>query len=220
MSAKDFSKSTIEEIRSFYLFHYFAIHSYYKRLKNLSAKNESGTSSVASPGGNLYHVAAEFADAKAIQFLMEKGVKPVVDKNKDTPLHIIAGTVEGSPAEAASFYEKHGGDIYRSTEFLLEAGVDPLRKNLSGETAFYRAAVKGIYPAIQALVDKKVSIDAGEAESVVREICSRYPDREAPLNKELFEDRFYLVHKGEIERANKVIAILQEAKIGGPELEA
>jgi hypothetical protein len=209
MSAKDFSKCTVEEIRTFYLFHYFAIHSYYKRLKNLSAKNESG--------GHLYHVAAEFADAKAIRFLMEKGVKPVVDKYKNTPLHYIAETVRNSPAEAASFYEKNGGDIYRSTELLLEAGVDPLRRNLNGETAFYRAAKAGIYPAVQALVDKKAGIDAGEAENAVREICSKYPGRKTPLNKELFEDRFYLVYKDEIERANKVIAILHEAEIADPD---
>jgi hypothetical protein len=209
MSAKDFSKCTVEEIRTFYLFHYFAIHSYYKRLKNLSAKNESG--------GNLYHVAAEFADAKAIRFLMGKGIKPVVDKNNDTPLHLIACAIEGSPAEAASFYEKHGDDIYRSTELLLEAGVDPLRKNLLGETAFYKAAVKGIYPVVQALVDKKVSIDAEEAKNATREICSGFSDRKLYFNKELANDTFEHVYKSEIERANKVIAILQEAKIVGPD---
>jgi hypothetical protein len=211
MSAKDFSKCTVDEIRSFYLFHYFAIHSYYKRLKNLSAKNERG--------GNLYHVAAEFADANAIRFLMEKGVKPVVDKNKNTPLHCIAEIVRSCPADAASFYEKHSDDIYRSTELLLELGVDPLAKNLNGETAFYRAAKMGIYPIVQALADKKAGIDAGEAEDAVREICFKYPDRKTPLNKELFDDRFYLVYKGEIDRANKVIAILQKAKIVDPEKE-
>jgi ankyrin repeat protein len=209
MSAKDFSKSTVEEIRGLYLFHYFAIHSYYKRLKNLSAKNESG--------GNLYHVAAEFADAKAIRFLMEKGVKPVVDKNKETPLHFTARVVEGSPAEAASFYEKHSDDIYRSTELLLESGIDPLLKNLNGETAFYRAAVKGIYPVVQAMADKKVGIDAGEAENAVREICSGFSDRKLYFNKELANDTFEHVYKGEIDRANKVIAILKEAKIVGVE---
>jgi hypothetical protein len=209
MSAKDFSKSTVEEIRSFYLFHYFAIHSYYKRLKNLSAKNESG--------GNLYHVAAEFADAKAIQFLMEKGVKPLVDKNKETPLHCIARVIEGSPADANSFYEKHSDDIYRSTELLLEAGVDPLLKNLNGETAFYHAAKMGIYPVIQAMADKKVSIDAGEAENAVRVICSGFSDRKLHFNEELASDTFENVYKGEIERANKVIAILQEAKIVSPD---
>jgi hypothetical protein len=62
-----------------------------------------------------------------------------------------------------------------------------------------------------------LSIDAGEAKDVIREICSGFSDRKLYFNKELANDTFEHVYKGEIDRANKVIAILQEAKIVSPD---
>jgi ankyrin repeat protein len=194
MSTEDFSEYNFRELDAAHVNNYFAVSSIYKRLKDPSMQNERGQ--------NPYHIAAQFADARAIGFLIDRGVKPVADEDKSTPLHEIASRIGPNSIKSAMLYGERRNDIYRSTELLLEAGADPAVKNSGGETAYVIAAVKGIYPVIQAFADRKAITEAG-AEELMPAICSK-----------LSSDSLY---EGDLERIRKVISILLEAKILDPE---
>ena len=120
------------------------VHEVYRQFEDKNFTNESGDS--------LLHLAAEYADFGAIELLLYEGAKAnVVNKYDATPLHKIG---DFDPR----YYKYTDSDIYKTTALLVDAKVSTLRKNESGLTCYHLAAQNGIYPVIQALLDKNVKM--------------------------------------------------------------
>lgn len=125
---------------------------------------------------DLYHLAARFADADAIQFLTEAGIKPRADKYGGTALHALA----------KSKFDINGADrdikavkIYNAAAALLKAGVNPKKKGDAGKLAYFEAGLVYMYPLIEALGDASIKMDATaqEGKNLLHDICDKLTHR-------------------------------------------
>lgn len=108
-------------------------------------------------GNTLYHLAARFWDDEAIGYLTAEGVKARPNDYDDTPLHTLVKSPYGN--DILNF-EKKSTAIYRCTQQLLGAGVNPKKKNESGQIAYLEAGKHLMYPFIQAMADNGVKMNA------------------------------------------------------------
>ena len=98
-----------------------------------------------------YHNAASHADVEAISRLRESGANAAeVNKYNETPLHALTEAYHNNIYD----YKR----IYDATVALLEVKVSALRKEENGSLCYHWAASRGIYPMIQALIDKGVRL--------------------------------------------------------------
>ncbi|WNY25599.1 ankyrin repeat domain-containing protein [Methanolapillus millepedarum] len=102
----------------------------------------------------LIHMAASYADGKNIRRLVEGGAQAgVVNAYGQTPLHLLCESTH------LGFYRPSDDEIYDAACALLDAKVSALRKNDRGQTCYHLAADKGVYPMIQAMIDRGVKIN-------------------------------------------------------------
>ena len=142
--------------------------SLYRELPDISITSDAAES--------LYHLAARFADAGAIRFLKEAGQKPAADKYGNTPLHALTQT---------RFYfddpnlDEISAKIYDTAEALLEAGVNPKKKNDSGKLAYFEAGLLYMYPFLQAMAEAGVRMDFAESGgmNLLHTICDKLGNR-------------------------------------------
>lgn len=144
---------------------------------------------------DLYHLAARFADADAVNFLQEKGIKPRSDKYGNTALHALTNTRFDF---GSANVEQQSAAIYATAQALLNAGVNGKKKNDSGKLAYYEAGLKYMYSFIEAMGDAGVKMDATaeEGKNLLHTICDK------------------LVHRktlpGAVDAATKTVAALLE----------
>lgn len=110
-----------------------------------------------SKGKNLYHLAARFFDAEAIEYLSSQDIKPRADEAGNTPLHDL---VDSPYTNDIRNLARKADDIYRSVKRLIELKVNPKKKNDEGQIAYIKAGIGMMYPFIQALADCGVRMDA------------------------------------------------------------
>ncbi|MCD0490605.1 ankyrin repeat domain-containing protein [Pedobacter sp. MC2016-14] len=140
----------------------------FKQLPELGIKSEYEE--------DLYHLAARFSDAAAVRFLKANGIKPGTDRYGNTPLHALTGTrfdfVDPKLEEVA---EK----IYQTAQALLDAGVNPKKKNDSGKLAYFEAGLLYMYPFLQAMGEAGVRMDATESGgmNLLHTICDKLGNR-------------------------------------------
>ncbi|MDR1902542.1 MAG: ankyrin repeat domain-containing protein [Treponema sp.] len=123
-----------------------------------------------------YHIAARCADPAAVEWLLNAGLKPCLDRDEQTPLHYLARcNIHGEDIE------KRSGDIYRTALLLLDAGLDPNRRDMKGIAAYFDAGLNGLYPFIRAMADRKVRMDAvgQEGKNLLHAICARLYHRKS-----------------------------------------
>lgn len=151
---------------------------------------------------NLYHLAARFTDVDAIHFLKEAGLKPATDKYGNTPLHALTGTRFdfGDPN-----VEEVAVKIYDTARALLDAGINPKKKNDSGKLAYFEAGLLYMYPFLQAMGEADVRMDFTESGgmNLLHTICDKLGNR-----KDL---------RGAVEAVTKTVRILLEK--GGIDIE-
>lgn len=143
----------------------------------------------------LYHLAARYADAAAVNFLKEAGIRPVADKYGNTPLHTLASSrFDTNSPELEATATK----INETAKALLDAGVNPKKKNDSGKLAYFEAGLVYMYPMLDVLGDAGVKMDATDSEgkNILHVICEK------------------LVHRktipGAVEAATKTVHVLLE----------
>ncbi|TDQ09486.1 ankyrin repeat domain-containing protein [Pedobacter metabolipauper] len=136
----------------------------YKSLPEINITNESDE--------NLYHLATQFTDTWAIEFLKNAGLKPAADKYGNTPLHTLTTTKFdlGSPD-----LETNAVKIYDTAMLLLDLGINPKKKNDSGKLAYFEAGLLYMYPFIKAMGDAGVKMDAtqDEGKNLLHTICDK-----------------------------------------------
>ena len=189
------------EIRDAYQRNMFAsagdqvdILSLYKQLPAITITNDYGES--------LYHLAARFTDAEAIRFLKEAGLKPAADQYGNTALHALTNTrFDLSDPKL----EEKAVQVYYAAQGLLEAGVNPKKKNDSGKLAYFEAGLLYIWPFLQAMGEAGVRMDAAEAGgmNLLHTICDKLANR-----KDI---------TGAVAAATKTISVLLEK--GGIDIE-
>ncbi len=130
-----------------------AIHEQYKSLTDLGIKGDTDE--------DLYHLAARFADAEAVSFLKDSGIKPAQDKYGNTALHALAASKFDLKDPEI---EVKAQAIYATAKLLLEAGVNPKKKNDAGKLAYFDAGSSYMYPLVDALADNGVRMDATDSE--------------------------------------------------------
>lgn len=119
----------------------------YKSLSDLELYNDKEE--------GFYHLAARFADAEAIRFLSDSGLRPRVDKYGNTALHSLTAT--RFDLRNPGLYEE---SIRESARQLLEAGVNPKKKNDSGKIAYVEAGLLYLYPMLEAIGEAGLKMDA------------------------------------------------------------
>ncbi|MFC4209734.1 ankyrin repeat domain-containing protein [Pedobacter lithocola] len=142
--------------------------SLYKHLPDLKLTSDYGES--------LYHLAARFTDTEAIRFLKDAGVKPDVDKYGNTPLHALTNTRFNFDDPNL---EKIEVKIFETAQALLEADVNPKKKNDSGKLAYFEAGLLYMYPFLQAMGDANVRMDVAESGgmNLLHTICDKLANR-------------------------------------------
>lgn len=124
----------------------------------------------------LYHLAARFADADAVAFLKDAGIKPVTDRYGNTALHALTNT-------RFDFKDPNlkevSGKIYNTAKALLDAGVNPKKKNDSGKLAYFEAGLLYIYPFLEAMGEAGVKMDIAESGgmNLLHTICDKLGNR-------------------------------------------
>ncbi|OOQ59417.1 ankyrin repeat domain-containing protein [Mucilaginibacter pedocola] len=159
----------------------------YRALTSVDIRNEQEE--------NLYHLAARFADAPAIAFLKEAGLRADADKYSNTAFHALATSKFDLNAPGL---EEKATKIYDTAKALLEAGINPKKKNDSGKLAYMEAGLVYMYPMLDALGDTGLKMDATaeEGKNLLHLICDK------------------LVHRktipGAVEAATKTVRVLIE----------
>ena len=87
---------------------------------------------------DLYHSAARFTDEQAIHFLKDAGLKPSVDKYGNTALHSLTQTRFDFTDPQL---EEKSVKIYRTALALIDAGINPKKKNDSGKLPYFEAGL-------------------------------------------------------------------------------
>lgn len=102
---------------------------------------------------SLCHIAAKYADAESLAYLISEGARPnVLDAYGLTPLHMLAGYTEQR-------HQYKGADIAKSTELLLAAKVSTLRKGESGNYCYHDAARAANIAFLEVLIKSGVKVD-------------------------------------------------------------
>ena len=140
----------------------------YKQLPDVSIASEYDES--------LYHLAARFTDADAIQFLKEAGLKPGTDKYGNTALHALTNTrldFDDPKLEEVALR------IYNTAQALLDVGFNPKKKNDSGKLAYFEAGLLYMYPFLQAMGEAGVRMDVTESGgmNLLHTICDKLGNR-------------------------------------------
>jgi len=125
---------------------------------------------------NLYHLAARFTDADGIRFLKAAGIRPDQDKYGNTPFHSLINTRFDFDDPKL---EDRVSEIYQTSKALIEAGVNPKKKNDSGKLAYYEAGLLYMYPFLQAMGEAGVRMDATESggRNLLHTICDKLGNR-------------------------------------------
>lgn len=142
--------------------------SLYKQLPDISITSDYGES--------LYHLAARFTDADAIRFLQEAGLKPTPDEYGNTAFHALVNTwFDFTDPKLEETAEK----IYHTAQALLDAGINPKKKNDSGKLAYFEAGLLYLYPFLQAMGEASVRMDAAESGgmNLLHVICDKLGNR-------------------------------------------
>ncbi|RZJ73144.1 MAG: ankyrin repeat domain-containing protein, partial [Flavobacterium sp.] len=142
--------------------------SLYKQLPDLNITSEYDE--------NLYHLAARFTDAEAINFLKDAGIKPELDKYGNTALHSLTGTRFDFTDPKL---EEVAAKIYETANALLDAGVNPKKKNDSGKLAYFEAGLLYMYPFLEAMGEAGVRMDVTESGgmNLLHTICDKLGNR-------------------------------------------
>jgi len=166
----------------------------YKHLSDLELTSDYGE--------NLYHLAARFTDPEAIRLLQDAGIKPSLDKYGNTPLHALTNTRFNFDDPNL---EKIEVKIFETAQALLEAGVNPKKKNDSGKLPYFEAGLLYMYPFIRAMGEANVRMDVAESGgmNLLHTICDKLANR-----KDI---------KGAIPAVTKTVRILLEK--GGIDIE-
>jgi len=105
---------------------------------------------------DLYNLSARYLDHEAIRYLTAENCKPQEDDNGNTALHALTQTpYRLDPTNFITMEEP----IRQTAVALLDAGVDPWHKNEESESAAMLAAAAFMYPMLQALAGKGISLD-------------------------------------------------------------
>lgn len=125
---------------------------------------------------DLYHLAARFTDENAIRFLKEAGLRPSSDKYGNTALHALTQTRFDYTDPKL---EEKAVEIYRTALALLEASVNPKKKNDSGKLAYFEAGLLYMYPFLQAMGEANVKMDYTESGgmNLLHTICDKLANR-------------------------------------------
>jgi ankyrin repeat protein len=125
---------------------------------------------------NLYHLAAQFKDAAAVRFLKEAGLSPDTDRYGNTALHALTNTrFDFGQPELEEVVSK----IQDTAQALLDAGVNPKKKNDSGKVAYFEAGLLYMYPFLQAMADAGLRMDVTESGgmNLLHVICDKLGNR-------------------------------------------
>ena len=105
-------------------------------------------------------LAADYADADALELLFEAGVAPsVTGKNGSTLLHYVA---EQRKSRFSSFDPTPlpAGAVAKATEFLLENGVSALRKETNRNmTCYHYAAENAVFEMVEVMAARGVKLN-------------------------------------------------------------
>ncbi|MGI4752038.1 MAG: ankyrin repeat domain-containing protein [Janthinobacterium lividum] len=164
-----------DEIREIYQRNIFAaasdqvdMLSLYKQLPNIGITSDHEQ--------NLYHLAARFTDADAIRFLKEAGLRPAVDEYGNTALHALTNTrFDFTDPKLEEIAVK----IYHTAQALLDAAINPKKKNDSGKLPYFEAGLLYMYPFLQAMGEAGVRMDAAESGgmNLLHAICDKLGNR-------------------------------------------
>lgn len=105
-------------------------------------------------------LAARAADVAVMRLLVEHGADPKTPTaDHTTPLMVAAGIgfYEGVT------YAATDDEVIEAVRLALDLGADIHAANDAGETALHGAAVRGVNPLVQFLVDKGAKLDAKDA---------------------------------------------------------
>lgn len=145
-----------------------AMLSLYKQLPDLSITNDYEE--------NLYHLAARFTDADAIRFLTEAELQPAANKYGNTALHALTNTRFDFDDPNL---EEIATKIYDTAQALLDAGINPKKKNDSGKPAYFEAGLLYMYPFLQVMGEAGVRMDFTESGgmNLLHVICDKLGNR-------------------------------------------
>lgn len=140
----------------------------YKQLADVSITNDHEE--------NLYHLAARFTDPEAVQFLQGAGLKPTADKYGNTPLHALTNT--RFDFDDPKIDEK-AAKIHGTAQALLDAGVNPKKRNDSGKLAYFEAGLLYMYPFLEVMGNAGVKMDVADSGgmNLLHVICDKLGNR-------------------------------------------
>ena len=142
--------------------------SLYKQLPDKSITGDSQD--------DLYHLAARFTDIDAIHYLQQTGLKPAADKYGNTALHALTQTrFDFTDPEL----QKKAEEIYQTAKALLDAGINPKKKNDSGKLPYFEAGLLYMYPFLRAMGEAGVRMDVAESGgmNLLHTICDKLGNR-------------------------------------------
>jgi ankyrin repeat protein len=151
---------------------------------------------------NLYHLAARYTDAEAVIFLKEAGLKTEADRYGNTAMHALTNTrFDFDDPKLEDIAIK----ISATARALLQAGVNPKKKNDSGKLAYFEAGLLYMYPFLEVMGEAGMRMDASESGgmNLLQVICDKLGNR-----KDI---------KGAIPAVMKTVRVLMEK--GGIDLE-
>lgn len=123
----------------------------------------------------LIHLAAKFADAEAIKYLLSEGLKAnVKDRLDRTPLHYLAVCSEET--------EQPAEDIKQTVFALLDAKLSALLRDSNRSDTCYHLAMKERpnFAMIYALMERKVKLDMPDKENKnLLHLIACHPGRDA-----------------------------------------
>jgi ankyrin repeat protein len=166
-----------DEIKNTYQRNMFAtdadkvdILSLYKQLPDISITSDYEE--------NLYHLAGSFADAEAVRFLKESGLRPAADKYGNTALHALTNTRFNFDDPKL---DEVSAKIYDTAQALLDAGVNPKKKNDSGKLAYFEAGLLYMYPFLEVMGEAGVKMDVAESGgmNLLHVICEKLGNRKS-----------------------------------------
>ncbi len=140
----------------------------YKQLPDVDITNDYGES--------LYHLAARFTDVAAIGFLKAAALRPNADQYGNTALHALTNTRFDFDSPNL---EEIALKIYNTAQALLDAGINPKKKNDSGKLAYFEAGLLYMYPFLQAMGEAGVKMDVTDSGgmNLLHTICDKLGNR-------------------------------------------
>lgn len=170
----------------------------YKEIEDTVATGDSGST--------LYHLAARFIDYPAIEYLSAQGVKARNDDYSNTALHALAQTPYGNNVKN---YSLMSVEIYKTAKALLDAGVNPKKKNDDGKIAYMIAGQSCMYPFIKAMAEAGLKMDGvgGEGKNLVLIILDALYHRKSieGVKENAYETIKILIESGSVDPEDKDI---------------